>query len=45
MSQQQLHYKGLDRDRDNILAWLVRGELNTAPSQDLSKAIKRILRA
>ena len=45
MSQQQLHYKGLDRDRDDILAWLVRGALNTAPSRDLSKAIKRTLRA
>jgi hypothetical protein len=43
MTEQQLHYKGLGRDRDRILAWLVRGELESAPSRDLSNAISRIL--
>ena len=45
MTEQQLQYKGIQRDKDNILTWLVRGELNTHPSRDLSHAIKRTLSA
>jgi hypothetical protein len=45
MTEQQLRYKGLDRDREQILGWLVRGELASSPSRDLSIAINRMLQA
>lgn len=42
MTGEQLHYKGLDKDKPKIIGWLVRGNMRTPPSEKLANAIKRL---
>jgi hypothetical protein len=45
MTEEQLQYKRLLRDKDSILTWLERGKCNASSSRELSHAIKQILNA